>query len=62
MKPYGVCAVSEEEAERVRGEERMSLGSLVGQNYRNTHNKQHTQLLVIVCLPVAARKKLRTVY
>ena len=31
----------------------MSLGSLVGQNYRNTHNKQHTQLLEIVRLPVA---------
>ena len=40
----------------------MSLGSLVGQNYRNTHNKQHTQLLVIVRLPVVARKRLGTVY
>ena len=41
---------------------KMSLGSLVGQNYRNTHNKQHTQLLVIVRLPVVARKRLGTVY
>ena len=39
----------------------MSLGSLVGQT-TGTHTTNNTQLLEIVCLPVAARKELRTVY
>ena len=39
----------------------MSLGSLAGQT-TGTHTTDNTQLLEIVCLPVAARKELRTVY
>ena len=39
----------------------MSLGSLVGQT-TGTHTTNNTQLLVIVRLPVAARKELGTVY
>ena len=57
----GQTRVLNKEVSTEKGEE-MSLGSLVGQNYRNTHNKQHTQLLEIVHLPVAARKQLGTVY
>ena len=41
--------------------EGMSLGSLVGQT-TGTHTTNNTQLLEIVCLPVAARKELGTVY
>ena len=41
--------------------DRMSLGSLVGQT-TGTHTTNNTQLLVIVRLPVAARKELGTVY
>ena len=41
--------------------EAMSLGSLVGQT-TGTHTTNNTQLLVIVHLPVVARKELGTVY